>query len=172
MKCMLTFQSEEFLIVHNSMKHTHPVTGRSLDPPVQPRRPPPPTNKACQVCGKRIQPTKWIEHANTHFQFPCDLCNLRFDNARDLMTHKVNDHYKFSCQIRMCPDKNKRIFCTQEELDAHFKEKHYEMDYECPFCDVVTQTMAFYINHFKECHLVVAPDTDSKFCPFCQKEMH
>ena len=97
-------------------------------------------NNQCTQCDEEF--ITWEEHS-THVQtahmnlwkFRCGLCGDVFDKARDVRTHKANDH---SAEVKrsVCPECGKSVLGPPANMQLHIEMCHRpeKLDFKCEHC--------------------------------------
>ena len=96
------------------------------------------------------------EHLKTHRPFTCDICEKRFSQKCNLITHQRLHTGERPYQCSQC---DKR-FTQKGNLDAHLKTHAKDRSHNCPTCGKKFSFRGSLLTHAKQVHGLILEDMD------------
>ena len=137
--CSKFFESEEIRDGHFKSKH------EGIERPYQ-----------CSVCSKSYKTrSDLLQHLNSHSSDPlkCPQCETTFLYRKNLEVHLKR--HEIQSKLFKCSDPScKKLFDTEEDLDAHFKDKHEGVvrPHQCSLCPKRYKTPGLLGEHINTVH--------------------
>jgi KRAB domain-containing zinc finger protein len=109
---------------------------------------------------KKHRTEKWPGHEKT--THPCPICDSVWSNKSRLKRHLINSHYKSSTY--KCHHCTVFRTLTKATLEEHLLFRHFDIEQQCPDCEIVLPNRRSYLRHIKTHQL-----PNQLQCPGCKR---